>query len=415
MSILIETQIEDLEISLASLRRENSSLNDQIKHLSDAKFQRDVASVVHGTSDSEKQKLLENIAEKESIICEHVESVKNKDCKITELELELQRMRRMQNDLESSTIGSFTGNASNRNLEREIADITHQNQILMAKANQVAELTRRLEESENGRLMFEKNNFETFEKKLAMIKLNKDAALDSLRKEIASLKASKKEIEIDFMNQITALESTRNGNRSEIERKMKAKDEVISRLEQQVVSQEQLVSSMRVELEQLRGSMSKANLSRRDEVDEMQEELMDKSAKLKQKEREISALKMKLEEEKLQHADEIAKMRNQLATRGVESATVKGAREIKDEKEIAELKESIQQLRRRNTTLSEENSKLCARIDNLETDKKNIGGTDKWRTSALKDQVKTLMLRVQELEGRHKELRSSGTCEWGSP
>jgi chromosome segregation ATPase len=216
------------------------------------------------------------------------------------------------------------------------------------------------------------------------------------------------------MNQITALESTRNGNRSESERKIQAKDEVISRLEQQVFSQEQLLGSMRIELEQLRGSMSKANISRRDEVDEMQEELLDKAAKLKQKEREISALKMKLDEEKLQHTDEIAKLKTQLASRGADSATIKGSREIREGQEIVELKETIQQLRRRNTALSEENSKLCSRIDNLETDKKNMGSSDKWRTSALKDKVKTLMLRVQELEGRHKELRSSATYEWGT-
>jgi predicted nucleic acid-binding Zn-ribbon protein len=389
-------------------------LNDQVQKLTEAKVKRDVASVVHGTSDAEKQKLLEAVSEKESIICDLVESVKVKDLRIAELEQSLQKMRKKHNDAESGIISNPTGSDSKRDLEKEIVQLTQQNQILMAKANQVAELTRKLEESENGRLVFEKTNFESFEKKLAMIKLNKDAALDSMRKEIASLKASKKEIEIDFMNQITALESTRNGNRSESERKLQAKDEVISRLEQQVFSQEQLLGSMRIELEQLRGSMSKANLSRRDEVDEMQEELLDKAAKLKQKEREISALKMKLDEEKLHHADEIAKLRTQLASRGGESATIKGSREIREGQEIVELKETIQQLRRRNTALSEENSKLCSRIDNLETDKKNIGSSDKWRTSALKDQVKTLMLRVQELEGRHKELRSSATNEWGT-
>lgn len=403
-----------MEISLASLRRENASLSDQIQKLTEDKVKRDVASVVHGTSDLEKQKLLETMAEKESIICDFVETVKVKDMKIAELEKMLQKVRKNQNDLETGSISSPTDSDIKRDLEKEIIQLTQQNQILMAKANQVAELTKKLEESENGRLVFEKTNFESFEKKLAMIKLNKDAALDSLRKEIASLKASKKELEIDFMNQITALESTRNGNRSESERRIQAKDEVISRLEEQVLTQEQLMASMRLELEQLRGSMSKANLSRRDEVDEMQEELLDKAAKLKQKEREISALKMKLDEEKLQHADEIAKLRTQLATKGTESATVKGSREIREGQEIVELKETIQQLRRRNTTLSEENSKLCSRIDSLEMDKKNIGSSDKWRTSALKDQVKTLMLRVQELEGRHKELRSSGTYEWGT-
>jgi chromosome segregation ATPase len=389
-------------------------LNDQVHKLTEAKVKRDVASVVHGTSDVEKQRLLETMSEKESIICDLVESVKVKDLRIAELEQSLQKLRQKQNDSESGIISNPTGSENKRDLGKEIIQLTQQNQILMAKANQVAELTRKLEESENGRLVFEKTNFESFEKKLAMIKLNKDAALDSLRKEIASLKASKKEIEIDFMNQITALESTRNGNRSESERKIQAKDEVISRLEQQVFSQEQLLGSMRIELEQLRGSMSKANISRRDEVDEMQEELLDKAAKLKQKEREISALKMKLDEEKLQHTDEIAKLKTQLASRGADSATIKGSREIREGQEIVELKETIQQLRRRNTALSEENSKLCSRIDNLETDKKNMGSSDKWRTSALKDKVKTLMLRVQELEGRHKELRSSATYEWGT-
>jgi DNA-directed RNA polymerase specialized sigma subunit len=41
-------------------------------------------------------------------------------------------------------------------------------------------------------------------------------------------------------------------------------------------------------------------------AEEMQEELLDKAAKLKQKEREISVLKMMLDEEKFQHTAEIA-------------------------------------------------------------------------------------------------------------
>mmetsp|Transcript_22237 Transcript_22237/g.31866 ORF Transcript_22237/g.31866 Transcript_22237/m.31866 type:complete len:488 (+) Transcript_22237:145-1608(+) len=412
---VLESQIEDLQVTLASLQRENLSLRDQIQQQAEAKFQRDVASVVHGTSDSDKQNLLKSLAEKELTVLNITEVVRCKDIKISELEQELQATR--QNVLERRLVVSnpsenelFSSNSRNR--EREIADLAHKNQILTKQAKQVAELSRKLEESENGRLLFEKSNFEAFEQKLALIKSNKDAALDSLRKEVASLKASKKEIEIDFMNQITALESTRNGSKSEAERKLKAKDEVISRLEQKVASQEQLFNNMSLEMDQLRGSMSKVNLSRRDEVEEMQQEIMDSSAKLKQKEREIAALKMKLDEEKLQHADDIARIRNQLATRGMESVTAKGAREIRDEMEITELNETIQQLKRRNNNLSEENSKLCAKLESMEPEKKTTGYTDKSRTSALKEQVKTLVLRVQELEGRHKELRTTGTYEW---
>jgi predicted nucleic acid-binding Zn-ribbon protein len=99
----------------------------------------------------------------------------------------------------------------------------------------------------------------------------------------------------------------------------------------------------------------------------MQEELLDKAAKLKQKEREISVLKMMLDEEKFQHTVEIAKLRTQLASREAESATFKGPREIREGQKIVKLKENIQQLRRQNTALSEEIFKLCSRIDNLET------------------------------------------------
>ena len=402
---------------MASLQRENVSLRDQMQQQAETKFQRDVASVVHGTSDSDKQNLLESLAEKELTVLKITEVVRCKDIKISELEQELKATR--QNALERRLVVSNPSenellSSNRRNLDREIADLTHKNEILTKQAKQVAELTRKLEESENGRLLFEKSNFEAFEKKLALIKSNKDAALDSLRKEVASLKASKKEIEIDFMNQITALESTRNGSKSEAERKLKAKDEVIFRLEQKLASQEQLFNNMSLEMDQLRGSMSKVNLSRRDEVEEMQQEIIDSSAKLKQKEREIAALKMKLDEEKLHRADDVAKIRNQLATREMESVTAKGAREIRDVMEIRELNETIQQLKRRNNNLSEENSKLCAKLEGMESEKKTTGRTDKSRTSALKEQVRTLVLRVQELEGRHKELRTTGTYEWAS-
>ena len=405
---LTESQVDELQISLASLKRENSMLRDQKEQLMQVKFQHDVASVVSGTKDPKKQMLISKIAEQESVISDFSAKIKDKDVKIMELEQEIHMIGRQDrgDSIESSAIGGDGGFA------REVADLKHKNQILEKQASRVAELTRQLEVAENGRIIFEKSTFESFENRLAMIKLNKDAAIDSLRKEAASLKASKKEMEIDLMNQITALESTRNGSKSEIEMKIKSKDEIIARLEQQVIAQETLVNNMRSEMEQLHGSMTKVSISRRDEVEEMHQELMDSSAKLKNQEREIAALKMKLEEGKLQHSVELSNLRSQLATREIESVTVKGARAIREEMEIGELNETVRQLKRRNTSLMDENSKLNAELETLEADKRANGKRDKWRTSALKEQVKALTLRVQELDGKTKEYKSRDQHDW---
>jgi chromosome segregation ATPase len=152
--------------------------------------------------------------------------------------------------------------------------------------------------------------------------------------------------------------------REQLELEIEDKIQQIYALEHTLHAQEQIVNTMRSEMDQLQSSMEHATKSRRDEVDDMEQQVMSVEAKALKQEREIVALKIQLEEQKLEHKADVVKLKDALVkAMEQESPLKKSICDLQNNDRMLEVRERLEQLKARNTDLQEENLNLGGRLE----------------------------------------------------
>lgn len=208
---------------------------------------------------------------------------------------------------------------SNKRLQEEI--MTHKEKIsfledrlesIAAKLDEdenlpkdVNELRNQLKESEVARLEFEKNASANFERKIVLLKLDANVAMDKLRKKLKDSVAEKEKTEVALMNQVAQLEKDKNSLKKDFEGKIRTLENTIAQLELELNNQDQLVKDLRAEQKQLRLSMSGVSEARKDEVEELNQDLIMANSRLAKQDRELKTLRMSVGDIKLKHKHEL--------------------------------------------------------------------------------------------------------------
>lgn len=282
-------------------------------------------------------------------------------------------------------------------LKNEIKKLREAPSKVTNESDMVKELKKQLEEAEKGRTQFEKTMISTYERKLNLMQMNKDVTIDGLRKELTKSKAIQKESETELINKIRNLENERREFEAELQAKMQHKNARIEFLEQHLSAHEQVSGHMRDDLDQLQSRMENMSVGRRAEMEELQEDLIDAQSKITKYERDITSLKMKMEEAKLTHQNEVSRLQRIIDSIESDNQTpmmrdVAKESEKRLEKEYRSQMESFQS---KINGLQEENRNLKYEIEKIE---KQASRNDKWRNSALQEQVIKLQQRLKEYE-----------------
>jgi chromosome segregation ATPase len=240
---------------------------------------------------------------------------------------------------------------------------------------------------------------DAYERKLSLMNLNKDVTIDSLRKELIEAKAVSSEYNEDVVKHIESLEMENTDVKDELEAKLQLKNTKIHALEHTLGAQEQLVENMRAEMDQLQSSMERTSLNRRAEIEEMQQEMIDTSSKAQRQDREITSLKMTLEDCRLEHKSELYKLKDQIRAMEEDASpkVVEQAAPKKVDVRLDDVKERLENLKWRNTSLQEENLKLRTRLERVEGEV-SINRSDQDKVSAMEHEVAVLRNRVREFE-----------------
>uniref|UniRef100_A0A7S2L9E4 Uncharacterized protein n=1 Tax=Leptocylindrus danicus TaxID=163516 RepID=A0A7S2L9E4_9STRA len=141
----------------------------------------------------------------------------------------------------------------------------------------VSQLRQRLRESEAARTQFEKTVLDNFDRKITQLKLDANVQIDNLRKKLKEANDAKEKNEVALMNQITKLEKEKTSVKSELESKLRGRDNTILKLEHDLAQQQQVVKDLKGEMHHLRLSMSGVSEARKGEVEDLHEELMKRS------------------------------------------------------------------------------------------------------------------------------------------
>lgn len=338
---------------------------------------------------------------------------------VDDLKLELERKSEMVTRLEKDRSELKSGleeqailvSKERRNavheLEEQINIVTSDKNALVGKVNElekelntlekdssnIRDLRKRLKIAERDNAKVEENA----EKKLTLLQAEKDAEIDILRKELTSTRQN-------FLNEEQKrtvlekkLDSTGMELQEELQDRLHQKNSKIYALEQTLEAQDQVLGSMQAEMDQLQAGMDKVSLTRRAEIEEMEQELMETAQSAANYEREIVGLKDRLDETKLRHSTEVTRLQETIQQLEQEpvSDRISG---IHDDSEIEELNEKIDQLRWRVSDLQDENEKLRGKLEEREQSGRAKRGTDRYRQAALQERVHELKKKNQDLE-----------------
>lgn len=268
----------------------------------------------------------------------------------------------------------------------------------LESGEEVKLLKKQVDEAEKARTDFEKTMISTYERKLNLMQMNKDLTIDGLRKDLAQSKETLKEIESDLLDKIRSLESDKHELESELKAKMQHKNSKIQFLEQTLSAHEQVVRHMQDEMDQLQSGMEDVSVNRRAEQEELQEELMTVQSKATKYQREIAALKMTIDDMQIQHNNEIERLHHDMEEMQLdndENPTIRQLAE-KEKMVVNQLSKQVENLKEKVRSLQEENFDLR---DKMERNDPRASKNDKWRNSALQEQVHVLTKRIRELEG----------------
>lgn len=272
----------------------------------------------------------------------------------------------------------------------------------------------KLEEADEAREVSEKTIVETYERKLSLLKLDKDVLIDKLRKELTETKADAAEEIEELTLAVEKYEAQIKTLHAEAAKEVQEREQAIFALEHTLEAQQQLVHNMKTEMDQLQGSMESKAVSRREEIESMQKELVDLTSKSAQQEREIKSLQGQLEDRKIEYESEINKLKATIASMESEERNEhRNALDLQMELRLQEVKGRLEKLRWRNNTLTEENTNLRDRLVKAEEQLSSMDGAKE--IEDLKKQLESQKELVSELENELKDLKEKETTPPPAP
>jgi chromosome segregation ATPase len=280
-------------------------------------------------------------------------------------------------------------------MEESIKSLKADVDNLSQGAAELEELKLKLYQLETQRESSERSVIEKYEKQLQSLSLSKDAEMDDLRNSLTESREQSSEDIGHVIVQLKNMEHENHALRNQFELEMQAKDQTIYALEHTLHAQEQMVATMRSEMDQIQGGMELATRARRNEVEEMQQEVMQVESKAMKQEREIVSLKMQLEERKLEHKADVVKLKDALAKAMEHDSPLKQTISgLQNNDRMLEVRERLEQLKARNTALQEENLSLGGRLERaaiqinaFEVEKQQVAEVDE-ENAKLRQQLK---------------------------
>jgi chromosome segregation ATPase len=239
---------------------------------------------------------------------------------------------------------------------------------------------------QNDKASNEITRVESFERRTK----EKENIIQTLKRDLETSKNKPSQDLQELTEQLQELESENSGLQEQFGVELSAKNQQIYALEQTLHAQEQLLFNMRQEMDQLQNGMEFATEKRRNDSDDLQQEVLYMESKAMRQEREIGNLKMHLEETKLQHRAEISKFKDQILREQQEPSQ-------NDRNEDEMFQERLERLKQRNVTLQENNMRLGGRLERATTEIQSLN-TERQLTSELEFENKNLRQQVQELK-----------------
>lgn len=285
-------------------------------------------------------------------------------------------------------------------LQEQLADAKRELQRIEEQRVIIDDFKTKLECADEAREASEKSIIDTYERKLSLLKLDKDVTIDKLRNELMAEKEGNTEELREFEAKIQEYENEITELKEELRAQVEQRESRIFALESTLEAQEQLIKNMRIEMDHLQSSMDVTTENRRKQADDMQQDLVALTAKNTKLEREIDSLNSQIEADRLKHESEVNMLRDKItALESTAQERQQDASDLKMEARLHAVKERLEKLSWRNTSLKEENMALRDRL--LKAESYTHAG------ELEQEEIEELKLKIEEQSIRIKQLESS--------
>ena len=348
MDAITETSSnEELSRKNQSLAQENASLAQKNKSLV-----QENGSLVNMNDNLVEES--ETLTNDNQVLCEELKSLSEEKTKEALAEYDA-----LQHKVEDLARVNEALASENKELLISIENLKEKN-----ADTELEQLKIELYESKLQKESFEKTIIQQYEKQYQSLSSSKEAEMDTLRNNLIESREKNSEDIKDIVAELKSKEEENGSLREQFELEMQAKNQQIFALEHTLHAQEQIVDTMRSEMDQIQSGMEHATRARRNEVEEMQQEVMQVEGKTMKQEREIVALKMQLEERKLEHKADVVKLKDALSKAIEQDMPLKQTiSDLQSNDRMLEVRERLEQLKAKNTDLQEENLNLGGRLE----------------------------------------------------
>ena len=275
------------------------------------------------------------------------------------------------------------------------------------------EFKQKLERADEAREESEKNIVDTYERKLSLLTLDKDVTIDKLRKELFLEKEANEEELGQMSEQMNQYQVEISELREELKEEVEKRDMRVMALEHTLAAQEQLVGNMKTEMDHLQGSMEGSAARRREEIDEMQQELLSMTGASAKQEREIQSLKLELQDKETRYKAEVDKLQETITSLEKAPNDRRTAADLQMELRVKEVKDRLEKLKWRNTSLREENENLRERLELAESMAKD--SVDHERMREVEVELSKQLKKVKSLETELKNLKDPSEVRGKKP
>ena len=405
---------EEADGTVSELRAEVSCQREKIRELENSQgAARAVSSPVTLVDEFEMEKLRDEVRDLQKKLKDHTAAAEL----ATETVRELESLLAEKNSTDAAAYEDEKEEllAENDNLSKQLAESNAKLAEVEQERGIIEDFKLKLEAADESRETSEKSIVDNYERKLTLLTLDKDITIDKLRKELVEEKEANSEELEEAAAQVDDYEMQIKELKEEKDELLHQHETKVFALEHTLEAQEQLVNNMRIEMDHLQSSMDASAAGRRGEVEDMQKELVEITAANVKQEREIKDLRMQLEAGDLEHKEQVARLKDTIASLEDKTATDRrDASDLKMELRVQEVKERLDKLKWLNTSLKEENEALRERL--IKTgDRALVGERARAEVTQLKKTIQGQVEKITELELELETVKQTPIVIHGPP
>jgi chromosome segregation ATPase len=408
---------------IKSVTSENKRLKDDIQNLQNelTQFRQDLQEKINTIEslDGIKEKMDEALEWamterklRESVERKHNDIDRLNKKKLETLEAENQSMNATVDKLRKDNTDKSSKFSQLEKELQSLKEVQTKNGMLQIEVEQLNRQISELKDSS-----YHSSDSETvqaYERQMSALTMNNNVTIDTLRKDLASARARSAEEVARLTNELSKMQEENEELKKQCNADaIRMRDQHIYALEHTLVAQEKTVDSLRAELHHLQNSMTDAAEQRRNDLQDLQEEILDSQSKLLQQDRECAALKVQLDDCKARYDSDVEKLQKEI-DKLKKSPSAERSFEFHQENLMLEVKKRLEQLKETNIELKEQNVKLAARLEKASMKVKAIEA-EKDIATEMEEECADLRRQVKELEQQLEVASGSAGTSSKSP